>query len=191
MDEMIRTISKQPEALDLFIAYCKEQEPALLPEIYATGHLDDRAFLHKFTSAYQQPTLPGKIEGFERLAGELASNKEKAFERSLAQEQATLLQLQKSLDNSLKKDVNLQFVGKSVSDTIFHLIRIGASKQARQVQETFSVPDNRFWWITIRALASIPDWDALFAFSKDKKSPVGYAVRPFDCSSRKGSNLFC
>merc|ERR1711879_689379 len=69
-----------------------------------------------------------------------------------------------------------RFVGKSVSETLFSLIVMGVSgKQIRKVQETFKIPDNRFWWIKIRALASIPKWDVLFQFSKEKKSPVGYA----------------
>merc|ERR1712137_1152682 len=175
VEQTVKMILRQPEALDLFIAYCKEQEPELLPEIYATGQLGDRALIHKFSSAFQQNSLPSQIEGFEKISQELAPNKEKGFERAVAQEQAALLLLQKSLDNSLKKDASLRFVGMSVSDTLFHLFVLGATKQARNVRETFTVPDNRFWWIKIRALASIPNWEALHAFSKDKKSPIGYA----------------
>ena len=68
-------------------------------------------------------------------------------------------------------------MGKSVSETLFNLVVMGVSpKQIRKIQETFKIPDKRFWWIKIRALASVPKWEALFNFSKEKKSPVGYAV---------------
>lgn len=33
---------------------------------------------------------------------------------------------------------------------------------------------NRFWWLKLRALTEIRGWDELEAFSKSKKSPIGY-----------------
>ena len=32
----------------------------------------------------------------------------------------------------------------------------------------------RYWWLKLRALAEIKDWNELETFSKSKKSPIGY-----------------
>jgi len=44
-----------------------------------------------------------------------------------------------------------------------------------RIKSDFKVPDRRFWWIKIKALAYIRDWAGLEKFSKEKKSPIGYA----------------
>lgn len=36
---------------------------------------------------------------------------------------------------------------------------------------------NRFWWVKIRALAEVGDYEELEKFSKQKKSPIGYEVK--------------
>ena len=75
----------------------------------------------------------------------------------------------------------------------------GQERKASSFKSQFKVPDSRFWWIKIRALADKKEWDALFLFAKgnavtvlmlgalhaaaavtrntEKKSPIGY--RPF------------
>jgi hypothetical protein len=31
-----------------------------------------------------------------------------------------------------------------------------------------------FWWLKLKALAELKDWDGLETFAKSKKSPIGY-----------------
>ena len=54
MKQFIGTISQQPEALDLFVAYCKEQEPDLLTELFSQGGLKNRLLNHKFILAFNE-----------------------------------------------------------------------------------------------------------------------------------------
>lgn len=54
VQQFINTISRQPEALDMFISYCKEQEPDLLPELYAAPGQENRALSYKFYTSFQQ-----------------------------------------------------------------------------------------------------------------------------------------
>jgi hypothetical protein len=35
----------------------------------------------------------------------------------------------------------------------------------------------RFWWVKLRALVEIRDWENLEKLSKSKKSPIGYEVK--------------
>lgn len=39
---------------------------------------------------------------------------------------------------------------------------------------TLSVSSDRFWWLKLKALTELKDWDGLEAFAKSKRSPIGY-----------------
>ena len=47
---------------------------------------------------------------------------------------------------------------------------------AEQLRKEFKVPDKRFHWLKVRALAESRDWIELEKFAKSKKSPIGYEV---------------
>ena len=83
-----------------------------------------------------------------------------------------LLEFQKRLQDSY----NTQFLNLSVTDTLYQLIYIGYKTEADNLRKEFSVPDTRFWWVKIQALAAAGDWDELETFCKSKKSPIGYEV---------------
>jgi hypothetical protein len=34
----------------------------------------------------------------------------------------------------------------------------------------------RFWWVKLRALVEVRDWEQLEKLAKSKKSPIGYEV---------------
>jgi hypothetical protein len=37
-----------------------------------------------------------------------------------------------------------------------------------------SFADRRWWWLKLKALVNVRDWEGLEAFAKSKKSPIGY-----------------
>lgn len=41
---------------------------------------------------------------------------------------------------------------------------------------------SRWWWIKLKALVELKDWEGLDAFAKSKKSPIGY--EPFVVSMK-------
>ncbi len=74
----------------------------------------------------------------------------------------------------------------SLSDTIYNCILLG-DKNETKLKSDFKVPDKRYWWIKISALAKLDRWDKLEKFSKTK-SPVGY--RPFvEACMARGNNI--
>ena len=75
---------------------------------------------------------------------------------------------------NFKNDFGPGFVGLSINETIFRLIRLGALKRAQKIQTDFKVPERVFWWIRLRALVSKRDWTELEELSKVKKSPIGW-----------------
>jgi hypothetical protein len=79
-------------------------------------------------------------------------------------------------------DNKYRFAGLSVDQFVSKLLIEGFSKRAERVRVDWKVPDKRWWWVKLKALASIKDWDGLEGFAKSKKSPIGY--EPFVVSLR-------
>jgi vacuolar protein sorting-associated protein 16 len=102
-----------------------------------------------------------------------------SFAARATEEQIRLLMLQKDLEASLPPDQmartgGVSFLGASVSETLYGLTMCGQHKRAARVKSDFKVPDKRYWWIRLRALADSHDWPGLERLSKEKKSPIGY-----------------
>lgn len=99
-------------------------------------------------------------------------HKDRSFESKSADEAARLLALQIQFEREL--DHKFVFAGLPLSDTIYRLLVEGLNKRAERLRADFKVPDKRWWWLKLKALAAIQSWDALEAFAKSKKSPIGY-----------------
>ncbi|KAG8842157.1 hypothetical protein FRB91_004386 [Serendipita sp. 411] len=90
----------------------------------------------------------------------------------MVEESARLLALQQTLEKDV--DGKAAFVGLSVSDTIMLCIQCGLGKRAERMRGEWKVSDRQYWWLKLRALTEMKAWDELDAFSKSKKSPIGY-----------------
>ena len=84
---------------------------------------------------------------------------------------ARLLTLQQTLEQEL---AGRPFVGLSVNETIRQCLVGAASKKADKVRSEFKVPDKRFWFVKMKALVEVRDWEGLDTFARSKKSPIGY-----------------
>jgi hypothetical protein len=102
----------------------------------------------------------------------------------MTEEQISLLLLQRDLEVTLKNT----FLGSSLSATIYRVMLLGDHKRAYKIKSEFKIPDKRFWWLRIRALAENGDWEELERFSKEKKSPIGYAPFAEVCLSHSRKN---
>lgn len=89
------------------------------------------------------------------------------------EDQIKLMKIQLELDRELGVE---KFYGSSLSDTIYWCILEGQDKRAHKLKSEFKVPDTRYWWIRIKALAERRRWDDLEKFANSKKSPIGYKV---------------
>eukprot|EP00753_Platysulcus_tardus_P012709 PLAT3524.5.p1 GENE.PLAT3524.5~~PLAT3524.5.p1 ORF type:complete len:422 (+),score=114.59 PLAT3524.5:129-1268(+) len=114
--------------------------------------------------------------GLLAIAHEMFSmgDKRYAFQMKATEEQIKLLRLQEELEERTGEEC---FVDMSLSETIFNCIVMGQHRFAERVRSDFRISDARFWHIKIRALAQSGAWAELEAFSRDRKSPVGY--KPF------------
>jgi len=91
--------------------------------------------------------------------------------QKVTEDQIKLLILQKDLESTHGS----KFVDLPLSDTLYKLMILGdKDKRASKIRNEFKVPDKRYWWIRVKALAEIRDWEQLEKFAKEKKSPIGY-----------------
>uniref|UniRef100_A0A3B3ZYC1 Vacuolar protein sorting-associated protein 16 homolog n=1 Tax=Periophthalmus magnuspinnatus TaxID=409849 RepID=A0A3B3ZYC1_9GOBI len=119
-------------------------------------------------SLYRQ-RLEGRVAALQNAVDEFNKAKND-FNAKATEEEMKLLRFQKKLDE--EKGAGPGAV--SVQDTMETLLNLGLHKQAEQLYRDFRVPDKRFWWLKLRALAEKQDWDELDKFSRSKKSPIGY-----------------
>lgn len=78
---------------------------------------------------------------------------------------------------TLEKDTQQSFTGLSTSETIYKCTTLGQHHKATKIKTDFKIPDKRFWWVKLRALVEVRDWENLEKLAKSKKSPIGYEVR--------------
>lgn len=101
-----------------------------------------------------------------------------------------LLAYQQQLEK--EADGKVTFFGLSVNETIRTCLVTGMSKRADKTKADFKVPDkrcdlvdhsranhiyslfSRFWYAKLQALTEIRDFEELDAFSKSRRSPIGY-----------------
>lgn len=159
-------------AVRLLQVYARENNRQLLRDFY---YQDDRrvdAGTLYVEEAYATPLADDRAELLRLASKSFAEDKDAAFESKQAEDAARLLQMQAGYEAEADHRVALR--GLSLSDTISALITHGLGKRAEALRSAFKVPDKRWWWLKLKALAAAKNWTALETFAKSKKSPIGY-----------------
>jgi len=168
-----RTINDRPVASALIESSARETDPELLKDFY---YQDDRRADGAYVilrDSLAQKDLSLKMEKLKLASKLLADAKEHALDAKALDESAKLLHMQEVFEKDLQQE---RFVGDSVNETIFKLIRMGYSSRANKVKSEFKVPEKRFWWLKLRALVAKRDWGEIEEWGKTKKSPIGWEV---------------
>ncbi|XP_053114089.1 vacuolar protein sorting-associated protein 16 homolog isoform X2 [Hemicordylus capensis] len=164
------TLQNQPVALSLYRQFCKHQELDTLKDLYNQD--DDHQELGNFhvrSSYVSEKRIEGRVGSLQNAADEYSKAKNE-FAAKATEDQIKLLRLQRRLQDDFDKP----YLDYSLHDTVYNLILDGNQKRAEQLYRDFKIPDKRFWWLKISALAEREDWEELEKFSKGKKSPIGY-----------------
>lgn len=168
-----RMINDRPVASSLIESSARESDTGLLRDFY---YQDDRRAdgAHVILrESLEQKDLAIKMEKLKLAAKLLADSKEHALEAKALDESAKLLQMQEVFEKDLQGE---RFVGDSVNETVFKLIRMGYSSRANKVKSEFKIPEKRFWWLKLRALVAKRDWGEIEEWGRTKKSPIGWEV---------------
>ncbi|KAG0320863.1 hypothetical protein BGZ99_004280 [Dissophora globulifera] len=177
LPEFLRIVHNKQLACNLLESYCKQEDTEMLNDFY---YQDDRHFDRANLLLMESFQLKDNIERVNKIKASLRlyqDDKEHTFEAKAVEESIKLLQTQVQLE----KDYAQPFTGLSISSTVYKLITINQSNRATKVRGDFKMPDKRFWWIKLRALVEIRDWDGVATLAKSKKSPIGYEPFVEEC----------
>ncbi|GAA5914776.1 tethering complex subunit VPS16 [Sporobolomyces salmoneus] len=171
--DVFRLLPPYPLSTSLLQLYGHDSDRKLLRDFY---YVDDRrwesALLELEESAELRDEFGERVEKVRKAGKRFAEDKEYAFEAKMTEEHVKLLILQQTLESESPN--KRKYVGLSVNDTIRTCISDGLEKRVDKIKKDFSVPDKRFWYVKMKSLVSIRDWDALDTFSRSRKSPIGY-----------------
>ncbi|KAG8797121.1 hypothetical protein FRC16_009196 [Serendipita sp. 398] len=163
---------KVAPASKLLQLYARDQNREMLRDFF---YSDDRRVdsgLLLLEEASTQEDISARFNSTKAAQKFFSEDRERGFEARMVEESARLLALQQTLEKDV--DGKAPFVGLSVSDTIMLCIQCGLSKRAERMRGEWKVSDRQYWWLKLRALTEMKAWDELDAFSKSKKSPIGY-----------------
>ncbi|CDH59927.1 vacuolar protein sorting vps16 [Lichtheimia corymbifera JMRC:FSU:9682] len=181
LGEFFRVINNKPLACSLLEVYCKEQDKELLKDFY---YQDDRRIDSANTilsEGFEHQEVASRISELKVAAKTYQDDKECAFEAKATDEAVKLLHMQ----TQLEKDTHQPFIGLSVSETIYKCTMLGQQSKSSKVKSEFKVPDKRYWWIKLRALVEVRDWENLEKLAKTKNSPIGYEPFVEECIKAK------
>ncbi|KAJ8252797.1 hypothetical protein GJAV_G00205690 [Gymnothorax javanicus] len=167
--DFFMTLRNQPVALSLYRQFCKYQEQDTLKDLFNQD--DDHQELGNFyvRASYQEGKLEARLSLLQSAVDEYNKAKNE-FSAKATEEEMRLLRFQRRVE----EDKGERVLGSSLHDTMHCLLMAGLHKQAEQLYKEFRVPDKRYWWLKLKALAEKEDWDELEKFAKSKKSPIGY-----------------
>lgn len=171
-----RTINNRPMASALVESLAKDEDTELLKDLY---YQDDRPIEGSdvlISEALEETEVPRKTEKLNLSSRLLADSKDATAvsQLKLISEVTQLLKLQESLDKDIAD--RSEFVGLSLNETVYRLIRSGYGKRAQKLQSEFKMSEKTFWWLRLRALVAKRDWGELEEIGKNKKSPIGWEV---------------
>jgi len=164
----VQMIKDKPVACDLMVSYARSQNPELLVFFYQFTNNNLELARLTVQEACKQDKADAKAKTLTDTKN-LLSKPEWAFYAKATEEHIKLLQMQ-DLDALTRGE----HAKKPLSDVISQLIGDGKEKRAQQLKSEFKVPDKRYWWLKLKALAEAEKWSELEKFSKEKRPPIGF-----------------
>ncbi|KAI7862783.1 Vps16, C-terminal region-domain-containing protein [Spinellus fusiger] len=175
LGEFFRAINNKPLACSLLEVYCKEQDKELLKDFY---YQDDRRIESAnviLSEGFDASSATERISKLKVAGKTYHEDRDSVLVATAVEDASRLLQFQIQLE----KDIHQTFVGLSVSETIYKCTTFGQHAKATKLKTDFKAPDKRFWWVKLRALVEMRDWENLEKLAKSKKSPIGYEIGAF------------
>ncbi|KAJ3889966.1 Vps16, N-terminal region-domain-containing protein [Lentinula edodes] len=156
----------------LLQVYAREQDRDMLRDFYYSDDRRVESAVLALEEASHMVDPSARIAAVKSAQKFFSEDKDRNFEAKMMDEYSRLLTLQQQLE--AEADGKVAFFGQSVNETIRTCIISGMLKRADKVKSDFKVPDKRFWYTKLYALTEVRDFEGLDAFSKSKRSPIGY-----------------
>ncbi|BGO93965.1 Vacuolar protein sorting-associated protein 16 [Rhodotorula toruloides] len=180
--------SASSAATSPYTPHTRDPDPILFLQLFLREIGEDKGLLRDFwyqddrrvemgcemlVEAGREQDFGDKVAKVRQAQKSFSEDKERSFETKMVDDHIRLLVFQQQLEQDSAAS-GKTFVGLSVNETIRQCILAGMDKKAEKVRSEFKVPDKRFWYLKLRSLISLRDWDALDTFARTKKSPIGY-----------------
>ncbi|KJA15614.1 hypothetical protein HYPSUDRAFT_1068261 [Hypholoma sublateritium FD-334 SS-4] len=159
-------------ASKLLEVYAREQNREMLRDFYYSDDRRVESAVLSLDEASRMTDQSSKITAVKTAQKFFSEDKERSFEAKMMDESARLLTFQQQLEH--ETDGKVTFFGLNLNETIKTCILNGLTKRADKIKSDFKVPDKRFWYLKLHALTVARDFEGLDAFSKAKRSPIGY-----------------
>ncbi|KAF8887599.1 vacuolar protein sorting-associated protein 16 [Infundibulicybe gibba] len=166
--------SKLALAGRLLEVYAREQNRGMLRDFYYSDDRRVESAVLSLDEAERMTDPAAKLSAVQAAQNFFGQEKERAFEAKMMEESSRLLAFQQQLEK--ESNGKIAFFGLSVNETMRICIINGMSKRADKAKADFKVPEKRFWHVKLRALTETRDFESLDAFSKSKRSPIGYEI---------------
>ncbi|KAI0743728.1 vacuolar protein sorting-associated protein 16 [Daedaleopsis nitida] len=159
-------------AIRLLQVYAREQNRDMLRDFYYSDdrRVESAVLCLEDAAGSQDPTA--KLAAVKAAQKFFSEDKDRTFEAKMMDESVRLMTFQQQLGK--ESDGKITFFGQSVNETIRTCLVNGMAKRADKIKSDFKVPDKRFWYLKLQALTDIRDFEALGAFAKSRRSPIGY-----------------
>jgi hypothetical protein len=181
--DFLRVVHGRPEVHGSFVAFATQTDRELLADFYFQHDNQHRAGCLQLQDAFRASSgfeqRQAALKTAARTFGETTAPAVQFLART-TEDEILLQQAQRNLSDQWKIDL----MGKPLGALLTECVRQNDQTRAEKLRKDFKVPDKRFWWIKVRALAEANNYAELERFSKSKKSPIGY--RPFvdECIAR-------
>ncbi|KAM9305572.1 vacuolar protein sorting-associated protein 16 homolog [Gastrophryne carolinensis] len=170
--DFFMTLQNYPAALSLYRQFCKHQEPETLKDLYnQDDNHQELGNYHVRSSYYTEKRVEGRVAELQNAVDEYNKAKND-WAVKVTEDQIKLLRIQRGMQDKLDKP----YLDFSLHDTVYNLVLNDMQKKAEQLHKELKIPEKRYWWLKLSALAEKEDWQELENFSKSKKPPIGYLV---------------
>lgn len=183
LSEFLMTIRQYKAAYRLYLKSCKEQNPDMLKHLHEQednylelAHCYVRESFNTFSPEDRLLSIQEAQENFQKAREEFCTK--------AAEEQLRLVRQQMLFEEESEQS----YVETSLHDTLKNLLLAGNVKKAEQLRKEFKLSDKRWWMLRITTLAELGHFAELEAFSKSKKSPVGYLPFVEACAKYRAPN---
>ncbi|KAJ3451823.1 vacuolar protein sorting vps16 [Anaeramoeba flamelloides] len=170
-NSLFQILSHKDMAINLLIKYCKHKNKDLLYRLYSQLKREPKEVgLLKITESLSDKInleMKLKIRNESLIAFGVSKNN---FLKKITEDNIKLVKLQQDYQQRLE----LVFIGLSINQTTAKLLELDLEKEAKKMKKTFKIPNDRYWWIKLRALAKKHRWKKMYAWAKNEKSPIGY-----------------
>ncbi|KAF6745417.1 vacuolar assembling/sorting protein VPS16 [Ephemerocybe angulata] len=156
----------------LLEVYAREQNREMLRDFYYSDDRRVESAILCMEEATWMKEPNAKISSIKAAHKFFSEDKDRSFEAKMMDDYGRLLSAQHQLD--MENDGRISSFGLSLNETIRLCLVNGMARKADKLKSDFKIPDKRFWYIKLKALTEIRDFEGLDAFAKSKRSPIGY-----------------